>query len=498
LALATLVVALTLFMPLPGVATPEPSLGSWVFGNLGGLLALALVAAGFWAGFCRFCARDADGARRLRNAAALVMLQGFLIRAALEWGRQAENLSWGWLPAGAWMWAPWFLTTGFGAMLLGSRLGVLISVTGVFLLYLRADPGPLPLTGCLVSSLAGILLLRRPTRGRVLRAGAAAGLLLGMIAAVQSGIVGSRLLVVGAAGAIPFLVGVTSAFVVLAVLPVIEWILGEVSDVTLVEYGSEHPLLEQLKDHAPGTWHHTLNVADLAEKAAAAIGARSLFCRTAALYHDVGKLKDPAIFAENIAGSSPHEEMDPRVSAARIIDHVASGLDLARKHRLPKAFREIIAEHHGRSLMRFFYVKACAALREGEDPEGLQSHFRYPGPRPRSRESGIIALADIVEAATRSRSPESELEVRAFVRKLVADRMAEGELADCPLTLAELARAEETFVQWAEARDHHRPAYPRNPVTAVDRTKRPQSAETTRSESHSQLVETPHRVQSLG
>jgi putative nucleotidyltransferase with HDIG domain len=215
-----------------------------------------------------------------------------------------------------------------------------------------------------------------------------------------------------------------------------------------------------------------LNVADLAEKAAAAIGARALFCKTAALYHDIGKLKEPGIFAENITGPTPHDDMEPRVSAQKIIEHVSYGVELARKHGLPKAFREVIREHHGTSVVRFFYSKACTQLREGEDPESLRPLFSYPGPIPSSRESGIISLADMVEAATRSLKPG--MEAAAVVRKLIAERVGEGELANCPLTLAELALAEQTFIGWVQARHHHRPPYPKAAL-AVDAAEWPKA-----------------------
>jgi hypothetical protein len=204
-----------------------------------------------------------------------------------------------------------------------------------------------------------------------------------------------------------------------------------------------------------------LNVADLAEKAAAAIGARPLLCKTSALYHDIGKLKEPGIFAENIDGTSPHEQLDPKVSAQRIIEHVSYGLELARKHRLPRAFKQVVAEHHGSTPVRFFYAKALAQLREGDDPEALRRAFSYSGPLPSSRESGIVSLADMIEAATRAAELKSDLETRTYVRKLIADRMSDGELAHCPLTLAELAQVEGVFFTWVKARHHHRPAYPR-------------------------------------
>jgi len=462
LALGAVVVAGVLFVPLPFAESGQTRAESLELRRLGAILALGLVAAGFWGFRRRFWPRDPREYRGLQNSTFLVVMQAVLLRAAVELGQAAESWSWNWWPREAWLWMPWFLITGLAVILLGGRFGMLLSLSGGLLLYLRADPGPLPLVGCLVSSLTGILLLRRsPTRSRVLRAGTGAGVLLGGIAAVQGLMTGAVPGAVTASVLTPILLGLAGAFAVLAVLPLLEWMLGELSDVTLIEYGSDHPLLDRLKEQAPGTWHHTLNVADLAEKAASAIGARALFCRTAVFFHDIGKLKNPSIFAENIDGPSPHDALDPRTSARQIIEHVAHGLELARKHRLPRAFREIIAEHHGVSLVRIFHAKACEQLREGESPETLRAHFSYAGPPPSTRESGIIALADTLEAATRSLGAKTEAELRAFVCELIAELVAEGKLVQCPLTLAELARVQDSFCGWLKARHHHRPAYPK-------------------------------------
>ncbi len=460
LSVATLIVAATLFLPLSLPVANETSLTWLAPVDRSAVLALGLAAAGFWALRKRFGCAGTDESRMLRNALALVVLHAILLRAAMELKNSHDALAWPWWPKEPWLWMPWFLPTGLAAMLLGSRLALLIGFSGILFLYLRANPGPLPLVGCLVASFWGIALVRRSNRWRVLKAGGGSGVLLGAVAVLHGIQANAPAIQVIAGAAAPVLVGFVSAFAVLAILPVMEWVLGELSDVTLAESGTDHPLLDQLKEQAPGTWHHTLNVADLAEKAATAIGARSLFCRTAALYHDVGKLKDPSIFAENITGPSPHDELDPRVSAQRIIEHVTYGVELARRHGLPKAFRDIIREHHGVSVVRFFYAKACAQLREGEDAESLRPAFSYPGPSPSSRESGIIALADVVEAATRAFHPKNEGEAQGYLRKLLADRVAEGELAKCPLTLAELATIESTFLDWLKARNHFRPPYP--------------------------------------
>jgi putative nucleotidyltransferase with HDIG domain len=472
LALVTAAAAVVLFLPLPlpitGEATPaEPE---WLAPeSLAAALGFGLMAAAFWLFRLRLWPKDGRESRSLRNCILLIVPQAILLRAAVEIGPATEALSWSGWPREAWLWTPWFLTTGLAVVLLGGRFGALISLSGVAMLYLRADPGPLPLGGSLASCIAALLMLRRaPTRSRVMRAGGGAGLILGVIAAVNAGFAREPFDAVSAAALVPVGMGLMSAFLVLAILPVMEWLLGEQSDVTLVEFGSDHRLLDELKEQAPGTWHHTLNVADLSEKAAAAIGARALFCRTASFFHDIGKLKDPAIFAENIDGPSPHDSLEPRESARRIIEHVTYGLELARKHRLPNPFRDIIAEHHGVSVVRYFYAQACAQLQEGEDPESLRREFSYPGPPPSTRESGIIALADGLEAATRSLEPGTEGELRAFVRQFIAERVAEGELKLCPLTLAELARIQESFTGWLKARGHRRPAYPKSDTTLAE------------------------------
>ena len=459
--IAVLAIAAVLFAPVPWLDRALPLLDRLRPASFVPLLAWLLAAAALWALRARFWPDDPRACRQLRNAVFLLVLQGILLRTAVELAAAYGPQRLPWLPPDAWIWAPWFVIPGLTGILLGGRLGVLACLTGALMLYLLEDPGPWPVIGSMVSAQAGVLLLRRsPTRSRVLRAGTGAGITLGAVAAVQYGMKGSAVDAVSAAALVPICIGFLSGFLVLAVLPVLEWILGELSDVTLVEYGTDHSLLDQLRKEAPGTWHHSLNVADLSEKAAAEIGARALFCKAAALYHDIGKLKEPAIFAENNDGPSPLEQLEPLASAQKIKSHVTYGLELARKHHLPKAFREIMAEHHGISLVRFFYSKASKPLPDGSTPRVDRAAFCYPGPPPSTRESGIIALADAVEAASRSLPLRSDVEVLAFVRRLIADRISEGELAQCPLTLADLAKIEAAFVIWLKGRNHHRPAYP--------------------------------------
>jgi len=460
--IAVLAIAAALFMPLPALNLSFLSLQKWKLPEtLVSALAWFLAAAGFWGFKSRFWPRASRECRRLIDGVFLLVLQAIILRTVYELVAAWSPFQLPWLPKDAWMWVPWFLTPGLATILLGGRVGVLVCVADALMLYLLAAPGPWAVIGCLTSGLVGILLLRRsPTRGRVLRAGTGTGGVLGIVAGAQYALHGAPLDVVSAAVLVPWTLGGLSAFFVLGVLPLLEWILGELSDVSLIEYGTDHVLLDELRTKAPGTWYHSLNVADMAEKAAAEVGARALFCKTSALYHDVGKLKEPAIFAENNDGPSPHDQLEPQVSAQKIIEHVTYGLELARKHRLPKAFREIIAEHHGVSIVRFFYARACQPRPDGSPPKVDRALFTYPGPPPSTRESGIIALADAVEAASRSFASRSESDLRGFVTQLLANRISEGELAQCPLTLADLAKIQETFIGWLKGRNHYRPAYP--------------------------------------
>jgi cyclic-di-AMP phosphodiesterase PgpH len=466
------VVAVLLFAESPSVWPPE----SWqefiprqdrVFDVLG--LGLMLIGFGvFRLRFWPWC--DAREGRALRSAVLLIVVQALLLRVTKEvliWLETQETGLWG----EVWLWNPWFLTTGLAVILLGGRWGVVLSLTGAFFIQLMIAPGNLALVGSVLGSFSAVILLRRsPSRGRVLRAGSGSGALLAGLATIDwilsGGVMVAPIELVSLL--VPFFLGIVGAFALLALLPLLEWGTGELSDVTLAECGSDHPLLDELRDKAPGTWHHTANVADLSRKAAVAIGARALFCYTAALFHDIGKLKDPGVFAENITGPSPHDALDPRESGRRIIQHVTDGLDMARKYRLPVPFREVIAEHHGGSLVRFFYARAQENPQEGESTDSLAEQFRYPGPPPSTRESGIISLADTVEAATRSCGPMPQSELETFVRKLIGQRVADGDLGNCPLSLAELDEVQRVFISWLTARNHQRPAYP--PVATAPAT----------------------------
>ncbi|RME44608.1 MAG: HDIG domain-containing protein [Chloroflexi bacterium] len=215
-----------------------------------------------------------------------------------------------------------------------------------------------------------------------------------------------------------------------------------------------HPLLRKLRTKAPGTYHHSLVVGSLSESAALRIGADARLVRVGALYHDIGKTRRPAMFGEN-GLPTPHDRLDPLTSAQYIIRHVADGLAMARAHNLPDAVLELIAQHHGTSLVGYFHEKAKAA---GQSlPESL---FRYPGPRPQSPEAGIVMLADIVEAAVRATQPTQHEEIAAVVTRLVEERWTQGELAESGLTWTDLRHIKAAFQQSLQGVYHSRIAYP--------------------------------------
>ena len=237
-----------------------------------------------------------------------------------------------------------------------------------------------------------------------------------------------------------------------------------------------HPLLRQLLLKAPGTYHHTIVVSNLAERAAAAIGVDALLARVGAYYHDIGKTVRPYFFTENIAdGSSPHDKLDPMTSAQIIISHVTDGIDLAQKYRLPPRIRDFILEHHGRSITQFFYQQAKrerAKYGENEGNEVNPDDFRYPGPNPRSKETAILLLADTCEAAVRAVRPATRQDLEQLVNKLIDDRVADGVLNQCDLTFRDLQTVRQVFIQVLQGVHHPRISYP-EPAQRGDQTPAP-------------------------
>ena len=241
------------------------------------------------------------------------------------------------------------------------------------------------------------------------------------------------------------------------------------------------PLLRRLLLEAPGTYHHSLMVGNLAEQAAEAIGADALVTRVAAYYHDVGKLYDPIVFIENQAGGeNVHDELPPEESATMIVGHVARGIDIAYQYKLPKALIGYIPQHHGTALMGYFYAKArqiaaaeagapltTAAGKEAADKVDPR-RFRHAGPKPQTREAAILMLADSVEASVRSLASHDEPAIRSMVSQIISDRLIDGQFDECDLTLRDLDRIRESFIEQLLAMYHRRIAYPTNKIVELE------------------------------
>jgi len=219
----------------------------------------------------------------------------------------------------------------------------------------------------------------------------------------------------------------------------------------------DHPLLVRLREEAPGTYHHSLAVSALAEPAAVRIGADSVVVRAGAYYHDVGKLAQPGYYIENTVDGtrSPHDGLEPLESARRIREHVTNGLDMARRYRLPQLVRDFIPQHHGTRLVTYFYRRAI-------QPGGAvdANDFRYQGPRPQSKEAAIVMLADSCEAMVRARVDRDPAHIDALVDAIVAERLAEGQLDECDITMRELQQVAASFKATLRAIYHPRIEYP--------------------------------------
>jgi hypothetical protein len=250
-----------------------------------------------------------------------------------------------------------------------------------------------------------------------------------------------------------------SAILAMGFVPIFEMFTGITTDQTLLEWADPNrSLLKQLSLEAPGTYAHTINVANLAEAAANSIGANGLLCRVGLYYHDVGKMQRPQYFVENQPeGKNPHDRLRPDVSAAVVKEHVLEGLRLAREAKVPEVVTAFIPEHHGTQRIGFFWEKAKEAF--GEDALNVED-FTYPGPRPQSRETAVAMLADSVESAMRALQDPTSERIRSLIESLVDAKIADGQLDESPLTLREIRQIKEQFIKVLSGIHHHRIDYP--------------------------------------
>ena len=333
-----------------------------------------------------------------------------------------------------------------------------------------------------LGSLAGIIAIRRGDRLSVfIQAGIAVFIAQALVVTTFS-LLGERdlrgaleLWAASAVGAGASAVAAVGTFAVLGNL------FGILTVFQMLELANpSQPLLRRLLVETPGTYHHSVMVASLAERGAEAIGADTLLARIASFYHDVGKLANPAAFIENQAGGeNVHDQLEPEVSAQVLKAHVADGVDLAYRAGLPKALIAFIPQHHGTAVMSYFLARArhdAAAPWGGlQTPEGRKAadaidirRYRHAGPKPRTREAAIIMLADGVEASVRSLASRDEASIRAMVTRIIEERLADGQFDECDLTLRDLEKVREAFVGQLLGMYHERIAYPQNKVVELE------------------------------
>jgi putative nucleotidyltransferase with HDIG domain len=345
--------------------------------------------------------------------------------------------------------------TAFGAGLLGLYVFLHSEAPAV-----EVEGLAVCVTGGVVAALAAEYVRRRSTLIRV-------GLVIGVAQAIVAGTLVlmrpelpslgpelGRLLLLA-------LQGLVVGLLVSGLLPTIETAFSVTTEISLLELGNTHeqPLLRKLLLEAPGTFHHSYIVGLLSEAAAEAVGGNALLARVGALYHDVGKLNKPAYFAENSPEArGRHKELTPEMSLLIISAHPRDGVELGRYHNLPQAILDFMPEHHGTTLIEYFY-QAARKLRGEESVR--EEDFRYPGPKPRSIETAIVMLADAAEAISRQMPDPNLARLREMVHEVALKRLMDGQFDECPLTLRDLALIEDAFLRVLRAIYHTRPTYPK-------------------------------------
>jgi putative nucleotidyltransferase with HDIG domain len=318
-----------------------------------------------------------------------------------------------------------------------------------------------------------ILVLRSVrTRTRLVEVGAMAGLAYLAMTVATEMYAGQTWQLIAMDAGKGLLWGTLAGFLVSGLLPAVERCFAVVTDVSLLELGDgSHPLLQELVRRAPGTYTHSMTVATLAEPAAEAIGANPLLARVGSYFHDVGKMLKPQYFIENQTGENRHDALEPALSTLIIIGHVKDGVALAEQYRLPRPVIDFVQQHHGTTLVEYFYREALRIQEsQGHAPRGaegqphpLEPTFRYPGPKPQTRENGIVMLADAVESSSRALAVPTPGSLRKLVHDLLMKRLLDGQFEESGLTLTELHLIEEALCKGLIALYHSRIKYPEPP-----------------------------------
>lgn len=354
---------------------------------------------------------------------------------------------------------PIFVGTMLISILMNFELAVVINcvITISISLMLRGDYKFLYM-GLVCGVISAFLVTKAHQRSKLSMNGALLGLINVIFIVFFNFIDKSDLNTILTDSIVVFLNGLVSMVLTIGLLPFFESVFSIVTPLKLLEISNpNHPLLKKLLIEAPGTYHHSLMVGNLAEIATEDLGGNALLARAGAYFHDVGKLKRPDLFKENQLSENPHDRMTPNLSAVIITSHTNDGLEIATKYKLPVVIKDIVKQHHGTTLVAYFYHKA---LKSNDGDEIKQENYRYEGPKPLTKEAAIVMLADSVEAAVRSMTEKTESKIEVLIRKIIKDKLDDGQLDKCQLTLADLDTIANSFMRVLSGYFHAREQYP--------------------------------------
>ena len=348
------------------------------------------------------------------------------------------------------------------SLLINYKISLVVSSLNMILISaLNGFDIQVMMIGIVSSILASTLLKRMQQRNELLYTTVYIAIVSAIITVTTGMLISSDFMDVFIKSGISFIGSILSGVFAMGILPFLESTFNEVTVLKLLELSNPNsPLLKKLLMEAPGTYHHSILVANLAELAAEEVGANAVIARVGAYYHDVGKTERPYFFGENLMGmENPHNKISPNLSASVIISHVKDGLELARKHNLPRVIQEIIEQHHGNTLVKYFYYTMKNNSDNLEDIK--EDDYRYPGPIPSSKEAGIVMLADSTEAAVRSIKEPNKEKVDEMINNIINDKLATGQLNNCELTLKDLDKIRKCFMSSLNGMYHERVEYPK-------------------------------------
>lgn len=432
-----------------------------------GLLFLASMLAFFLYRYTRYHQRAYRKLRHLHALIVLMVLSMLTLSGAILWlaRKVSDNLSY---PFNQFDYYTYLIPLGAGAILVAllsnGRIATVYSSFAALLFGAANDWDSHLMVWAMLVQCAGVYAISTyRERAALLRAGLVVGgagavsaltleTLKGSLEPLSGSLYGAALAFIGGAVGVGLLISFT--------LPMLERLFNVLTDIRLLELSNiNNPLLSEFAVKAPGSYNHSLVVGNLAEVAAKAIGANSLFCRVAAFYHDIGKMNKAEYYVENQRGNNPHDRLSPSMSALIIASHVKDGLKMAREAGLPEQIADIIPQHHGTKLMTYFYEKAKSSAAPSLGPV-KEEDFRYPGPKPQTREAAIFMLADAVEAAARTIDDPTPNRLNEMIRKVTNAIVVDGELDSCHLTFADLEKIQAAFLRFLVSMYHHRVDYP--------------------------------------